>query len=92
MVQKNYQHELRQNHILLDLLLGKEEYTIKGLMDRHLVSRNHIIQDLNDLQKYIEPLDLVIKKTQNSGVSILGDEILIRQLLEKTILQTSFFL
>lgn len=88
---KNYQHELRQNHILLDLLLGKEEYTIKGLMDRHLVSRNHIIQDLNDLQKYIEPLDLVIKKTQNSGVSILGDEILIRQLLEKTILQTSFF-
>lgn len=89
--EKHHSDQLRQNLILIDLLLRDKSYTTKKLMYRYFVSRKVIAQDFQHISDYLNGSELLLEKKPNTGISISGDEIMIRQLLEKTILQISSY-
>lgn len=88
--EKDFTTEIRHNSILIELLLRNVNYTIKDFADKYFVSRKIIIKDLEAINHYIGNFEVTIQKVQNQGLKVVGDELLIRQLLEKTILQMSF--
>lgn len=88
--EKDFTTEIRHNSILIELLLRNVNYTIKDFADKYFVSRKIISKDLEAINHYIGNFEVTIQKVQNQGLKVVGDELLIRQLLEKTILQMSF--
>lgn len=87
----NQDEEFRRNKLLIDLLKTNDSIAIQDLSDNHYVSRNIILQDLEQLNENLNKYQLMIDKRQNVGVNIIGDEINLRQLLEQTILRQSIY-
>lgn len=87
----NQNDEFRRNRILMDILISPYSLTIQNLVDRYLVSRKVVQMDLDFLKHFLEMNNLRLQRVQNVGIQVVGDEIVIRQLLENTILRTTVF-
>ena len=86
-----FQEEYRRNNVMMQLLKADVPLPIQELSQTYLVSRKTMLQDLDCLQQQLHQYQLQLIRKQNAGVSITGDEISRRQLLERTILHQSVY-
>lgn len=70
----DYSPEYRHYYILKTLLRNKYTYTIQLLAEELYCSKSTIVNDLVDIQKWLEKRDLFLKRKQNQGLWIEGSE------------------
>ena len=66
--------EARKNYILKRLFMSRENLTMQELGDELYVSRVTIYKDLNDVEKWLLNYNLTLRKKQNYGIEIAGEE------------------
>lgn len=71
---ESYSPEHRRSYILKTLLKNKNTYTIQLLADDLYCSKSTIVNDLTYVQKWIEDRTLILRRKQNQGLWIEGDE------------------
>ncbi|MFZ2820426.1 MAG: helix-turn-helix domain-containing protein, partial [Lactococcus raffinolactis] len=76
----------RQALAILMISAELEEISVYHLQDALLVSRGTVLTDIKKIQKYAQENDVVLKYSRQSGYRFYGDERLIRQLIQKSIL------
>lgn len=69
-----YLPEYRRNYILKTLFKNKYTYTIQLFADDLYCSKSTIVNDLVHVQKWLENRGLVLKRKQNQGLWIEGNE------------------
>ncbi|WP_010097383.1 BglG family transcription antiterminator [Ornithinibacillus scapharcae] len=73
--------EERVHLIILMLLSSEEELSLNHFTFELAVSKNTILNDLKQAQKYVEDYDLIIKYSRKFGYLLKGEEFHIRKLL-----------
>mgnify|MGYP000850436872 FL=1 len=76
----------RQALAILMISAELEEISVYHLQDALFVSRGTILADIKKIQKYAQENDVVLKYSRQSGYRFYGDERLIRQIIQKSIL------
>ena len=76
----------RQALAILMISAELEEISVYHLQDALFVSRGTILADIKNIQKYAQENDVVLKYSRQSGYRFYGDERLIRQIIQKSIL------
>ncbi len=71
---QNHSPEYRQSYILKTLFKNKYTYTIQLFADDLYCSKSTIVNDLTYVQKWIEDRGLILKRKQNQGLWIEGNE------------------
>ncbi|WP_432407167.1 BglG family transcription antiterminator [Wukongibacter sp. M2B1] len=69
-----YSPEYRRSYILKTLFKNKYTYTIQLLADDLYCSKSTIVNDLTYVQKWIEDRGLILRRKQNQGLWIEGNE------------------
>ena len=67
--------EQRQHLTLFELLTSSEPVTYRNLAVNEGVSRSTIVNDVNDMQAWLDSYGLVMERTQNKGAFIVGKEV-----------------
>ncbi|MDR1567665.1 MAG: HTH domain-containing protein [Streptococcaceae bacterium] len=75
--------ELRIDRLIFHLLLSKSAISSQKLADYLEVSKNTILNDLDQLEEIIIPYHLVLQRQARFGVRLIGEEIEIRLLMEQ---------
>ncbi|MFS0780404.1 BglG family transcription antiterminator [Bacillus sp. 1P06AnD] len=82
---KNQQQRIQ--HVITILMVSDGYVTAQHLADGLEVSRNTILADLSQVEKYIGKWFLFLERKPRQGYRILGEELYIRLLLEHLIFQ-----
>ncbi|KPU26585.1 transcriptional antiterminator BglG [Caloranaerobacter sp. TR13] len=69
-----YTSEERKFYIIKRLLQSKKLVTMQILADELYVSKGTIFNDLKEVEKWLKKFNLKLKKRQNYGIEIIGDE------------------
>lgn len=70
----DYSSEFRRNYILKTLFKNKDTYTIQLLADDLYCSKSTIVNDLNYVEEWLANKGLSLKRKQNQGLWVEGDE------------------
>lgn len=70
----NFSSDYRKLYILRTLLEDKFSYTIQLFADELFCSKGTIVSDLVNAQKWLEDHNLILKRRQNQGLWIEGNE------------------
>lgn len=65
----------RQRTTLFELLTSDGPVTYRDLATNEGISRSTIVNDVSDMQKWLDPYELTLRRTQNKGAFITGKEI-----------------
>jgi len=65
----------RQRATLFELLTADEPVTYQDLAANEGISRSTIVNDVSDMQRWLDPYELILRRTQNRGAFITGKEI-----------------
>lgn len=76
----------RQALAILMISAELKEISVYHLQDALLVSRGTVLTDIKKIQKYAQENGVVLKYSRQSGYRFYGDERLVRQLIQKSIL------
>ncbi|MFZ5968381.1 MAG: BglG family transcription antiterminator [Bacillota bacterium] len=85
----DYTPEYRRQYILNTLLKNKYTYTIQLLADDLFCSKSTIVNDLVEIQKWLERRGLTLQRKQNQGLWIEGNEKNYRRAMMDVFLETN---
>lgn len=71
---QSHSPEYRRSYILKTLFKNKYTYTIQLLADDLFCSKSTVVNDLTYVQKWIEDRGLILRRKQNQGLWIEGNE------------------
>jgi transcriptional antiterminator len=81
----NPDQNTRVRRIIMSLLLNNDYLTATELSDELEVSRNTILSDLNQVDKFLESWAISLERKQRTGYRISGNELQFRLMLEHII-------
>ncbi|WP_139691973.1 BglG family transcription antiterminator [Sporolactobacillus terrae] len=73
-----YEVNLRQNLIKVELIVHNSHYTLQNLSDLFFVSKNTVFSDMKHLKEELRNLNLLVTYSRKDGYQINGPEFLIR--------------
>lgn len=79
--------QIRQIRILESILLSAGIFSSEDLLQRTLVSKNTLLSDLQKIKKKLEENGIELETLPFRGYRVIGDEIIIRNLLAATLEQ-----
>ncbi|MTI68483.1 MAG: BglG family transcription antiterminator [Firmicutes bacterium] len=71
---KPYSQDKRHIYIIKRLLQSNKSLTMKNIADELFVSRVTIHKDLEEVERWLSKYNLTLKRKQNYGIEVLGDE------------------
>lgn len=78
---------IRRIRVLETILLSADIFSTEDLLKKSLVSKNTLLSDLQDIRKKLQKSGIELETVPFRGYRIIGDEILIRNLLAATLEQ-----